>query len=191
MAAGENPGQEEEPDVTLRIPGNALVVLIGPAGAGKTTLAARHFPAGAVLSSDAFRARIGSGESDQSVTGSAFAALHRALEARLAAGRLVVVDATNATRAARMALTRRAGTHGAPVIGILLDLPGETVLRRNAGRGGAGAGEGRLVPEDVVHRHLAALAGLDDARLRAEGFMVVRRFRTTGEVDSLQVMLEP
>jgi predicted kinase len=101
------------------------------------------------------------------------------------------VDATNATRAARVSLTRRARTHGAPVIGILLDLPAETVLRRNRVRGRAGADEARSVPEDVVHRHLAALAGLDDARLRAEGFTIVRRFRTTGEVDSLRVLLEP
>ena len=53
----------------------------------------------------------------------AFRILHRELERRLAAGKLVVVDATNAETHARRALTRRAAQAGAPAIAIVLDLP--------------------------------------------------------------------
>jgi predicted kinase len=187
-------------DPILRIPGRALVILIGAAGAGKTTLAARHFPAEAVLSSDAFRARLGSGEGDQTVTAAAFAALHRAVEARLAARRLVVVDATNVTRAARVALISRARISGAPVFGIVLDLPPATVLRRGAGRVegptnadavGATTFPGRDVPVAVVRRHLDAVAATDDEQLLAEGFEVVRRLRSPAEVESLRILQGP
>ena len=39
----------------LRLPDPALVVLVGAAGAGKSTLAARWFAPGEILSSDACR----------------------------------------------------------------------------------------------------------------------------------------
>ena len=43
---------------TLEIPDPSLVLLVGAAGAGKTTFAARHFPPDEVLSSDAYRALV-------------------------------------------------------------------------------------------------------------------------------------
>ena len=45
----------------LSLPDRCLVVLIGPAGSGKTTFARKHFRATQVLSSDAFRAMLGEG----------------------------------------------------------------------------------------------------------------------------------
>ena len=40
----------------LRLPSPCLVVLVGPAGSGKSTWAAAHFPADQVVSTDRLRA---------------------------------------------------------------------------------------------------------------------------------------
>jgi predicted kinase len=159
------------------LPQPALVVLIGPAGAGKSTFARDHFEPGEVLSSDALRARIGSGEADQSVSRAAFGALHRALERRLAAGRTTVVDATNLRPAARRALLVRAARAGVAAVAIVLDPPAAVVLARAAGR------TDRIVPIAIVERHLAEMAGVRrPGTLEAEGFATVHRLDGVAEL---------
>ena len=168
---------------TIVLPDPSLVVLIGAAGAGKTTFAARHFDAADVLSSDAFRAGIAGDEADQRATRPAFAALHRELDRRLRAGRLTVVDATNAQAGARRALLVRAWAAGVPAAAIVLDLPAITIRRQNAGR------VGRVVDPDVVERHLAAVrTTVERGRLTEEGFDPVVVLRTID--DLVAVMIE-
>ena len=81
--------------MTIDIPELALVVLIGPSAAGKSTFARRHFQPTEVLSSDFCRALVADDENDLSATRDAFAVLHFIAARRLASGRLTVVDATN------------------------------------------------------------------------------------------------
>jgi len=170
-----------EPRV-LELPDPALVVLMGAAGSGKSTFAARHFAPDEVLSSDAFRALIAGDEADQRATVPAFAALHRALEHRLGAGLLTVVDATNVTAHARVQLTRRARAAGVPAIALVLDLPLDVVLARNAART-------RVVPEDAVRRHVADLRrALRPGRLEAEDFDRVIRLGDPVAVDAVRVV---
>lgn len=169
------------PTARLTVPRGSVVVLIGPAGSGKSTLAAHLVPSAAVLSSDAFRARIGTGEADQSVTGAAFAALHRALDARLAARRTTLVDATSLAPAARSAFLRRARAHSATAIAIVLDLPPDIVLARNAERAD------RVVPEPAVRGHLAILRAVTDSVLTAEGFTIVHRIRSDADLAALRI----
>jgi protein phosphatase len=158
-------------------------VLIGAAGAGKSTLALRLFPADAILSSDAFRGIVSGDEADQRATKTAFAILHRELGRRLELGRTTVVDATSVTPFARRGLLRRAAAHGVPAVALVLDLPAALVLARNAVR------PGRVVPEPAVRRQLAdLLATMRDGVLGAEGFAAVHVVRTAAELDELTIL---
>jgi predicted kinase len=167
----------------LVIPDPSLVVLVGPAGAGKSTFAAHHFAADEILGSDAFRARVGRNEADQGATARAFALLHRELERRLGAARLTVVDATNVDGRARNALLSRATAARLPAVAIVFDLPPGVVLARNAGRAS------RVVPAAVVGMHLGLLRGaIDSGRLEGEGFERVYRLRQPRDVDAAVIV---
>jgi protein phosphatase len=84
--------------LTIAIPEPSLVVLVGPTGAGKSTFAARHFRPTEVVSSDACRAMVADDPDALDVNSEAFAVLHAIAGARLALGRLTVVDATRTDR---------------------------------------------------------------------------------------------
>ena len=175
----------------IAVPDGALVVLIGVAGSGKTTFAARHFRPDEILSSDALRGRIGSGESDQTVSRAAFAVLHRELAKRLGSGRTTVVDATNVTPWARQALLRRAVAAGRPAIAIVLDIPEAICLRRNAQRAADRAGAN--VPQAAIRRQSADLRRslLDPGLLVGEGFSEVHRLGTPDAVDAVEIVRIP
>ena len=171
--------------VIIELADPCLVVLVGAAGAGKSTLAARLFDPEQVLSSDAHRALIAGDEADQGATKTAFAILHRRLAQRMTEGRTTVVDATNVTTFARRSLVRRAAAHDVPAVAIVLDLAPNLVLARNATR------EGRIVPEDAVRRQVAELArSLRHGAIDTDGFAAVHRLRTAADVDGL-VLVTP
>jgi protein phosphatase len=185
MAADEA-SDEARPRV-IRIPTPAVVVLVGPAGAGKSTLARREFAAGEILSSDELRAAVRGDAADQTATRLAFKILHRELRRRLFAGRTVVVDATNLTRAGRAAVLRLAGLTRVRAVAVVLVPPAADIRARNAGRATG------IVPAAVVDRQIAAALalGADErgvaARLRAEGFAAVHVLTTTRAVDSVVI----
>ena len=172
---------------TLHLPDPSLLVLIGPAGAGKSTLARRLFAPDEILASDALRAAIAGDEADQSASRAAFAILHRTRARRLAAGRLTVVDATNLAAAHRRPLLARAAAAGVPAAAIVVDLPPAVVTAQNGARA-------RVVDPSVVDRHLAGLRTLADAgpdALAAEGFTLVEIVRSVAELDALAVERVP
>jgi predicted kinase len=174
--------------VDIDIADPSLVVLVGSAGAGKSTFAARHFAPEEILSSDRFRAMVSGDEANQAATKAAFVALHAVLERRLADGRLTVIDATSIEPSARRALTARAAAAGIPTIAIVLDMPAATVIARNAAR------PARVVDMDVVRRHLGRLrTSLDgpDPIIEREGFASVVILRGPLEVDRLTIRRVP
>jgi protein phosphatase len=169
---------------TIPLPSGALVLLVGVAGSGKTTFAARHFPPEQVLASDEFRARLSGDAADQSVTAEAFRLLRVALGGRLARGLLTVVDATNTQPWARGQLLATARRAGRASVAIVLDLPLEVCQERNAHR------SGRRVPPGVVRRQHREL-GRGLPALAREGHALVAILRDAAEVDAARVLPEP
>jgi len=164
----------------LELPPDALVLLIGAAGCGKSTLAARLFGPDEILSSDAFRAAVSGDPADQSATREAFRRLHTVLDSRLAAGELTVVDATNVQGWARRPLLAAAARHGRPTVGIVLALPLDLTLERNAGRSRTPVPDAAVRRQDTdLRRSLLVLPN--------EGFAAVVTLAEPGQVDGFVV----
>lgn len=163
---GSRPAEEPADPRIESLPDDALVLLVGPSGAGKTTWAAARFPSEAVLSSDAFRAQVAGDAADQSATADAFQVLHTVARARLRRGLLTVVDATNLTEGARQALLRLASRADRPVAAVAFDVSLERCLAQNAGR------PDRRVPPEVVRRHHREMQQAL-SKLPSEGYVVI------------------
>ncbi len=171
-------GRSVYPPISL--PADALVVLIGIAASGKSTFAARHFAPTEVLSSDAFRALIADDPSAQGATDDAFDLLHRLLTMRLRRGRLTVVDATNVEEWARRELLGVARMHRRSAVAIVLDVPVEVALKRNALRSAP------RPPANALRRQHRWLVDSLPA-LAHEGFAAVHVLRSVAEVDAARV----
>jgi protein phosphatase len=169
-------------DLPIRIPAGALVLLIGPSGSGKSTFAARHFDASAVISSDRLRGLLAGDEAEQRVTDAAFKRLDRWVDARLEAGALAVVDATNLDWMRRGELIGLARKHGRPSVAIVLELPLDLCLARSAARQ-------RRVRAAIVRRQYDELR-LSLDRLDLEGFRAIHVLRSDAEVNRVAVQIE-
>ncbi|MEU9317825.1 polynucleotide kinase-phosphatase [Streptomyces sp. NPDC048295] len=169
---------------TLPVTDLSLVVLIGASGSGKSTFARRHFKPTEIVSSDFCRGLVADDENDQSASRDAFDVLHYIVGKRLAAGRLTVVDATSVQSESRKQLVQLARSHDVLPIAIVLDLPEEVCVARNAARP-----DRADMPRHVIQRHRRelrrSLRGLE-----REGFRKVHVLRTEEEADRAEVVLE-
>lgn len=160
------------PELTA-IPSPAVVVLVGAAGAGKSTLAHcwdRH----AVASLDACRAQVSGDPADQDATPDAVWLLHRMVRNRSLAGLTTVVDATNLDPGHREPFVQMARACGLPAIAVVLTTPLEVCQARQRDRLGPLPGRkwGRRVPDEVVAaQHAAVIASIP--ALPTEGFSAV------------------
>ena len=157
-----------DPKPELQLAATALVLLVGVSGSGKSTFAARWFAPTQVLSSDAMRAMVADDPNDQSATDAAFELLHSTASLRLARGRL-------------LALARR---FGRPSSAIVLDLPVEVALERNAARAD------RRLPPAALRRQQRWLRE-SIASLPQEGFAPVWVLTSADEVDAVRVVITP
>ncbi|MEO9008536.1 MAG: AAA family ATPase [Candidatus Dormibacter sp.] len=170
-----------QPDLTIRIPAGALVLLIGAAGSGKSTFTARHFPADNIISPDRLRGLLSGDESSQARNDDVFARLHQLVEERTAAGLLTVVDATNTRGPARAELGWHAHQHHRPLVAIALVLPPETCFAQNAQRP-------RPIPPRVVRQQMADLRHVD-SDLETEGYAAIYLIRSASDLDRVRITL--
>lgn len=111
-----------------------LVIFTGLPGSGKSTYYREHYAATHVHVSKDLMPNVRARDERQ----------WREIEAALAAGRSVVVDNTNPSRAARAPLIALGRRFGAKIVGIFFDVDARVCLMRNRGR------EGRARVPDVA-----------------------------------------
>jgi protein phosphatase len=163
--------------VTITIPDPALVLLVGPAGAGKSTFAAAHFRPAEIVSSDHLRGLLANDPADQTASADAFRILTLMVAGRLKRRLTTVVDATSLRAANRRKYRELAARHDVPVVAIAFDLPARVYQERNRGRAG------RVVDADVIERQIDHMARTI-AALPAEGYSALYVLR---ESDSFEV----
>ena len=150
-----------------------LVILMGLPGAGKSTFYAQRLAAThAHVSMDALPRSASNKRARQ----------RRLVEEALAAGRSVVVDNVNATRAERADLIALAHPAGARVRGCWLDAPPRACLGRNDRR----TGRSRVPPVAIF-----TFAKRFEQPYHDEGFAELWRVHATGTADDPEFVLEP
>jgi len=151
--------------VTAAIPDPALVVLIGPAGTGKSSWAASRYRAQEVISADQLRSVVGSGEHDLEASGDAFALLDQIVAARLRRGLTTVVDTLGQDAPRRRGQRELARRAGLPAVAVLLDTSPAVCRQRNRARD-------QPVPATVLDGQLRRMRSVT-AEVAAEGWDVV------------------
>ena len=168
----------------IELPDPCLVVLVGASGSGKSTFAATHFPPTETISSDFCRGLVADDPNDQDATEDAFAVLHEIAGRRLRRGRLTVVDATNVQREARAALLQVARAHDLFAVAVVLDVPEEVCIARNASR------PDREFGAHVVRRQRGLLKR-SLRHLQREGFRRAFVLRSVEEVADVEIVRAP
>lgn len=146
----------------LKLPAPCLVVLIGPALAGKTTWALEHFAANEVVSSDSLRAMAGIDENDQAAGTAAFDLLDRIVAERLRRQLTTVIDTTGLSAENRTRWLGFAHDHGLAAYAILFDTPAEVCLARNEERL-------RSIPRSVLQKQVTRFRS-ESVSVESEGF---------------------
>jgi protein phosphatase len=168
----------------LAIPELAVVTLIGPSGSGKSSFARKHFRPTEILSSDFCRGLVSDDENNQASTNDAFEVLHYIAAKRLAAGKLVVIDATNVQSEARKPVIELARRFHCLPVAIVFDLPEKLCHERNRNRPDRSFG-----PHVVRQQSQQLRRSLRN--LEREGFRKVHILRSPEEVDAAEIVREP
>jgi len=168
----------------LPIPELAVVALVGPSGSGKSTFARKHFRATEILSSDFCRGLVSDDENSQAATNDAFDVLYYIAAKRLAAGKLVVIDATNVQPEARKPIVALARQYHCIPAAIVFDLPEKVCQERNQERPDRNFGPHVIRQQSRQLRNALRL-------LDREGFRRVHVLRSPEEVDSAEIVREP
>lgn len=151
--------------MSVHLPTPCLVVLVGPGASGKSTWAAEHFPADAVISSDRLRALVGSGEDDIAASAEAFALLERIVAVRVSRGLTTVIDALGLDAQRRAAWLALARANGLPCVAVAFDVTATQARARNRDRA-------KRIPADALTAQLRAWRQTRDG-LTGEGFDAV------------------
>ena len=143
---------------SITIPQRALVVLSGPAGAGKSTFAQRiiqshqdmGFQPSMIVSSDQCRGMVCDDESNQQVNRDTFDLFHYIIYKRMLLDRFTIADSTALQPEARKRLLGLAERHNYHTCLLIFDIPPEICVLRDQQRH-------RLVGEPVITFHYGLL----------------------------------
>jgi protein phosphatase len=171
------------PGKALTIPRRSLVLLIGPAGSGKSTFARERFSPLQIIESDHCRALVCDDETDQSSTRAAFDLVHFLVNKRLEFGKLTVVDATNVEVKARSGLLTLARDYNFTPVAIVFDVGKEVALRQNSQR------RDRQVSASIIHRQYEDMQSSRKS-LSREGFSRVYVMKSPEEAAAATVVLD-
>ncbi len=149
----------------MRLPDPALVVLVGASGSGKSTWAAQRYRAQEIVSSDALRGVVGSGEHDLDASTDAFAILEQVVAARVGRRLCTVVDTLGLDAGRRSGWLALARAAGLPAVAVVVEAPDAVCRRRNAARDVP-------VPAPALAGQLKRVRGVAE-ELVAEGWEVV------------------
>lgn len=170
--------------MTIAVPKLSLILLIGPAGTGKSTFASQHFKDTEIVSSDRCRALISDDPENQAVSRQAFDVLYHIVHKRLRFGRLTVVDATNVQVDGRAHLLDIAAQYYTPAVAIALNLPEHVALERNRHR------EDRHVDEDVIAQQYADMNNTLN-RLHKEPFFETFVLDSVDDIETVDIERYP
>jgi protein phosphatase len=168
----------------ITIPELSLVVMIGASGSGKSSFARKHFKSTEILSSDYCRGLVSDDENNQAATNDAFEVLHFIAAKRLAAGKLVVADATNVQPESRKGFVELAREFHCLPVAIVLNMPERLCQDRNQGR--ADRDFGPHVVRQQTQQLRRSLRGLE-----REGFRHVFILHSPEEVEAALIERQP
>lgn len=146
----------------LRLPAPCLIVLVGPAGSGKSTWSARTFSDTEIVSSDRLRAMVGAGEDDQSAGTVAFGLLEQIVAERLRRRLTTVIDTLGLDRENRRRWVALAHAARVPAFAVVFDTPPAEIRRRNSERP-------RPLPKGVLDRQITRFEKVR-AEIEEDGF---------------------
>ncbi len=175
MTPGRGAQSSDDGTAPAPMPDPALVVLVGAAGSGKSTWAARHYRDVEVVASDHLRSLVGSGVADLDATDDAFDLLDRIVAARVGRHLTTVVDTLGLDTDRRRGLLELARRHDVFAAVVVLDTPADVCRRRNADRD-------RPVPAPALRSQLQRLQDVRGV-LAAEGWDRVLTVAGTTPVD--------
>ncbi|MBJ8348424.1 TIGR03560 family F420-dependent LLM class oxidoreductase [Antrihabitans sp. YC2-6] len=147
---------------TRTFPDPALIVLVGPGAAGKSTWAAAHFPADAIVSSDRLRALVGAGEDDIAASTDAFALLDTVVAQRIGRRLTTVVDTLGLDPKRRKSWLDAARQAKVPCIAVAFDIGADEARSRNRQRD-------KKIPAEALTAQLRSWRAVR-ATLDTEGF---------------------
>jgi predicted kinase len=153
MESASRRGERKDPPAII-VPQRSLVVLSGPAGAGKSTFALRvvqshndeGFRSTMIVSSDQCRAMVSDDENNQQANRDIFDLFHYIIFKRMLQNRFTIADSTALQSEARHRLLSLAARHSYHTCLLIFNIPPEICAYRDKQRH-------RLVGEQVITFH--------------------------------------
>ena len=133
-------------NIISNIPSNAVILLIGVAGSGKTVLTKKAFRNKTlIVSSDECRKEISGNEKDQSVNVQAFELYYKKIEEGILQKKRVIADATNLERYSRKRIYEIAQKNNVPIYALMFNIPLNVIKKQNKIKG-------TNIPEYAIER---------------------------------------